>query len=293
MGLCVYRSRKCEGLSLIEMMVTLVIGALLMSGLVAAVSSGTERTNDSAARGALQRSGEFALDRISRRLRATTGVRMPMRDTHGSYLSIELDPTLDSDGDGVVDADNDRDGRVNEDPGEDLNNDTRNGILGVDEDGDGQVDETDVSGASNDDEDDAANEDPLNGVDDDGDGRIDEDFGADANGDGCPGLCSVDDDLDGSVDEGAAADDDEDGSVDEDWIDTVDYFLQGADLVESVSPSGAANGAIRTQRVLASNVTSFLVYAEAGAGSGTLWRVELVLDDGRHSVDLTAEVANP
>lgn len=61
-------------------------------------------------------------------------------DRDPGVLAVTLDPTLDSDGDGIMDADNDGDGLIDEDIPEDNNFDWAAGILGID-DGDGEVDE--------------------------------------------------------------------------------------------------------------------------------------------------------
>ena len=147
-------------------------------------------------------------------------------------LAVAVSPRLDRDNDGVPDADNDDDGRINEDPGDDLTFDAAAGLYDIDDDGDGSVDESANAGDDDEQSDGLAGEDPLNGADDDGDGSRDEDLPGDANGDGAPGIAGVDDDGDLLVDEGSVDDDDEDGAVDEDWVDAVVFHLQGGILME-------------------------------------------------------------
>ena len=121
-------------------------------------------------------------------------------------------------------------------------------------------------------------------MDNDVDGLIDEDFGADMNADGAPGLAGVDDDGDGQIDEGNNNDDDEDGLIDEDWLDTVVFYLQGDSLVErhpvpwDESGGGGVTGRDYVESTIAEGVTRF--------------RVERVLTSSPsiHLVDLTLEL---
>ncbi len=243
-----------RGMTLIEAMLSLLIGALLLASLASVLNATLEKT--SAADSTLERASDasYALDRMEGWLRTAPFVLTPQVGRFSDGLAFAIDPDLDSDGDGFADADNDRDGQSNEDPGADMDADGGNGWFGVDDDVDGTADETDAGTPGNDDEDGASDEDPLNGFDDDGDGLLDEDWGADANGDGCPGVCGIDEDGNGTVDEGAAADDDEDGQSDEDWIDIAGISKVGSQLSESLPVLGAASGVFRTSRVLADNV---------------------------------------
>ncbi len=90
------------------------------------------------------------------------------------------------------------------------------------------IDGTSGSMTSDDDEDGASDEDPIDGIDNDLDGMIDEDPPSDANNDSMPGVSGIDDDGDGAIDEGSAADDDEDGSVSEQVVKTLTYFRDDA-----------------------------------------------------------------
>ncbi len=126
-------------------------------------------------------------------------------------------------------------------------------------------------------------EDPLNGLDDDGDGSVDEDFGADANGDGCDGICGVDDDGDGAVDEHPSADDDEDGTNNEDWFDVVVFYLEDGVLKERMpvpwdeSGGGSVTGLDYLTSDLAVEITR-LRFERIAAPSGGLPLVDITLE---------------
>ena len=167
-----------------------------------------------------------------------------------------------------------------------MNNDGEQGIRGIDDDGDGSVDEG--FGSSDDDEYlSFSNEDDIDEVDNDGDNNIDEDSGADMNGDGEDGIRDVDDDGDGQIDEGDRNDDDEDGSVDEDWLDSVVYYMQSGNLIEripvpwDVNASGTVTGEDYVETTIAEYVTRF--------------RVERLLQNSNRAVlvDLTLEITPP
>ncbi|MGH8496718.1 MAG: prepilin-type N-terminal cleavage/methylation domain-containing protein [Gammaproteobacteria bacterium] len=256
--------RAGRGFSLIELLVSLAIAGLALAALAGVAMQATRAREDMSASVELQQQAQFAIDRILRATRGTTRALVPRQENGGTahsesvrdVLVLTLDTTLDRDGDGFADADNDRDGRIDEDPSEDLGTDGVAGIIGVDDDGDGAVDE---GGMSDDDEDGAANEDPVNGFDDDGDGLIDEDTGGDANGDGKAGVIGVDDDGDVFIDEGAKENDDEDGASDDDWVDTAVYRLDGATLLERLPDVNASSGTAFTERPVANGVTQFRV----------------------------------
>ena len=267
-----------RGMTLIEAIITLTTGALLMLSLSGALGGTLESGRSLDSRRQAAEASRFALNRIERHLRGSPTPVAPMRNNSAPILAVVLNPELDTDGDGFADADNDQDGRSNEDPGADRFATGVNGLFGIDDDNDGLTDETDVGTADNDDEDGARNEDPANRIDDDGDGLVDEDTGADLNADGCSGICGVDDDADGSLDEGDAADDDEDGVSDEDWIDVITVQLIGQTLVESYPSRGAANGTNRVSATLAENVSSFTVTRTAQASGWEEIQVEMTLE---------------
>ena len=148
----------------------------MLGGLAGVAVQATRAREQVGAASQLQEEAQFALERMLRAVRSSNRLLIPRPERGGTaysesvrnVLALALDPTLDRDADGFADADNDRDGRINEDFGEDVTKDSQDGIVGVDDDGDGGIDEGD---ARDDDEDGTHNEDDLDGADDDGDGR--------------------------------------------------------------------------------------------------------------------------
>ena len=297
-------SETSPGFTLIELLVSLAIAGLLLTAMSGLVNTALETRTDTALRGDATQDARFAMQRMVTAVRGTNRLLLPLADSPKTnwrenlreqtvpasppegdstlataVLAVALAPDLDIDGDGVEDADNDKDGRVNEDPSDDASNDLAPGIVGIDDDGDGAVDEGSI--IPDDDEDAGDDEDPVNGVDDDDDGSIDEDAPHDANADGQSGIAGFDDDGDGSVDEDHSHDDDEDGTRDEDWIDVHAFYLRGSDLVERRPNLNPADGTDFSEHVIAQNVTRF--------------RVERIPDAGKRAVlvDLTLELTEP
>ena len=306
-----HRSPKQSGFTLIEMLIATAIASLLIAGLGGIIGQSLaiqETVSDS---NQLNRQARFAMQRMQQAVSNSRLLLLPLNDKPASnwlenvreetvppttptddstkytaVLAVTLPLYSDLDADGFPDADNDRDGRIDEDLPGDIHYDIADGIWLIDDDGDGSVDE---SFFDNDDDEvlSVADEDPMDGIDDDGDNNIDEDPGSDNNGDGCDGICGVDDDGDGAVDEGSAFDDDEDGASDEDWYDPVVFYLAGSTLMERTpvpwdeSGVGGISGRDFITSSIADNVTRF--------------RVErLPLDGGRYVLlDLTLELRNP
>ena len=302
------RYRQQRGFNLVELMV-----AMLLAGLILAATSGVIRqaTGTEASvgeRNRLLRDARFAMDRMTTMAGGSRRLLLPLADNPATnwpenireqtipasppvgssilataVLAITLPANIDLDSDGFPDADNDRDGRIDEDFPADIQFDYADGIYLIDDNGNGFVDESFANG----DDDEgflAADEDPVNGFDDDGDGAIDEDPGADMNGDGAPGIAGVDDDSDGQVDEGNAADDDEDGAIDEDWLDAVVFYLQGDSLIErhpvpwDETANGFVSGRDFVASAIAGNVTRFSVQRLAASfGQPQLVSLELEL----------------
>ena len=283
------RSKSQAGFTLVELMVAMLLAGLVLAGTTGIVRQalGTDALVDE--RNELQRDARFAMQRMTRAVRETRWLVLPMPDKpdtdwrenvreetvpasapEGSsikataVLAVSLSANVDLDSNGFPDADNDNDGRIDEDMPADMAFDYGDGIYLIDDGGNGIVDES----FSDNDDDERLNgndEDPINGIDDDGDGVIDEDSGADMNGDGAPGIAGVDDDGDGTIDEGNAADDDEDGVVDEDWLDPVVFYLQGDSLIErhpvpwDETANGFVSGRDVIETVIAEGVTRFRV----------------------------------
>jgi prepilin-type N-terminal cleavage/methylation domain-containing protein len=276
-----------RGFTLIELLVALVLASLVMLGLARVVRSSGAAEADRDARAALAADAQFALDRMTSAVRNSPRLLLPLADDprtaatneavreqsiparwgHASetaVLAVTLPRTLDRNDDGTPDADNDRDGRIDEDHAIDSTDDGATGIVGIDDDNDGAVDEI-VIYVGDDDEDLVNGDDPLNGKDDDGDGNVDEDLPGDMNGDGQPGVAGVDDDGDGVADEGNFADDDEDGRIGEDGYDPVVFHLTGSTLFERVPVSwdtnkdGLVNAGDFVEQAIANGVTWFRV----------------------------------
>ena len=283
------RANRAAGFTLVEVLLAVAVAGLLMAALGGLVSQALQARAVVSTKNDLLQQAEFAMERMVSAVRGTTRLLLPLAENPGTawsesardpgVLAVTLGPTIDRDHDGFADADNDGDGRLDEDPGNDLTSDYAAGIVGVDDDGDGQVDEGNVE---DDDEDGSIDEDPVDGIDNDGDGSVDEDPSKDIENDGAPGVIGVDDDGDGSIDEGGTPnkdDDDEDGAKEEDWLDSAVYFLSGTDLLERMPNLNPADGTDYAERPIAQNVSRFRVERVPGA------RAVLV--------DITLEVTDP
>ena len=312
---CVFPERIEGGLqrgyTLVELLVALATAAVLLAGLGGVIGQ-VVATHDAAhEKSELIQQARFAMQRMVQAVQDTRLLLLPLNDVAASIwpenireqtvpptppvgdstlatavLAVTLPAYQDLDGDGFPDADDDRDGRIDEDLPDDRNYDAAPGIYLIDDDGDGSVDE----GSSVYDDDEVGsieNEDPVDGIDNDGDNNVDEDPASDNNGDGCPGICGVDDDGDGVVDEDAADDDDEDGGGNEDWYNPVVFYLDNGTLMERTpvpwdeTASSGVTGRDFIVKPIAENVTRF--------------RVErLPLAAGRHIIVVLAlELASP
>ena len=294
-------------------MITLAIAALIIAGLSGVVGQALQSQDAVSENNKLTRDARFAMQRMLRTVSSSRRLLLPLRDNPGTnwpehireqslppsapigdstlataVLAVTLPAYVDLDNDGYPDADDDRDGAIDEDLPNDSHHDFFPGIMLIDDDGDGTVDEG--TGWAEDDEDGAENEDPLDGIDNDGDGSIDEDPPTDNNGDGCSGVCGVDDDGDGTIDGSSADDDDEDGNNFDDPYDPVVFYLNGNQLIERMPtpwdtdgisvPDGPVDGRDYIESVIAENITRF--------------RVER-LDNGSviEIIDLTLELTSP
>jgi len=302
-----------RGFTLVELLATLAIGALLVVSVSGVTSRALQARDISHEKNELNRQARFAMQRMVAAVRHTRLTVLPSVDNPATnwpenireqtlppspavgsssfataVLAVTLPAYFDSDGNGSADADNDGDGLIDEDLPADSSNDGKPGIAAIDDDGNGVVDDI-VAPVADDDEspDSTQNEDSIDGSDDDGDGSIDEDPGADTNGDGCAGICGLDDDGDGTLDEAAVADDDEDGVSDEDWYDMLVFYLDNGNLVERLPVPWDTDGdSLVTGRdwvisTIAENVSRF--------------RVERLpsRDDRLQTVDLLLELTSP
>ena len=307
-------ARIARGVSLIELLTALAAGSLLLVGMVALVSPGIATQTQVAAQNQLNRQARFAMDRMVGAATRSTRLLLPLVDNPSTnwpenireqtvppsppvgdstlasaVFAVSLPADIDLDGDGVPDADDDGDGLIDEDASNDRDHDFAAGIVLIDDDGDGNADEGSEPG--DDDEDGQADEDPTTYGDEDGDGNIGEDAAADANGDGCSGVCGVDDNGDNTVDGEDAGDDDEDGSSDEDPIDPLVFYLAAGALIERTPvpwnedgisiPDGPIDGRDYIESTLAENVSLFRVERLPDAASGA------------KVVQLTLQLTNP
>lgn len=300
--------RRQRGFTLVELLVTAGISLVIVAGLGGVIQATVASRAALDARLEITREATFAMERMVRAVAHSNRLLLPLADRASTnwpehireqtvpasppigdstlataVLAITTPMYVDLDFDGFPDADNDRDGRVDEDPGADWSYDLAGGLYLIDDDGDGLVDE---SGSFYNDDDEynlVADEDPLNGIDDDGDGSIDEDSPADADGDGCPGICVIDDDGDGQIDEGAATDDDEDGVSNEDWYDALVFYLDNGVLKERLPVPWDESGG---------GIVSGLDYVLSDLTEGvTRLRIERVpVASGRVMVDIILEL---
>lgn len=299
-----------SGLTLVELLVAMMITGLIIAALNGIVGEVEEIQSFTQERSALAEDAHFAMERMVQAVRETRRLILPLADNlntnwrehvreqtipaslpEGSstfasaVLAVTLSAGVDLDGNGVPDADNDGDGRLDEDLNRDQTEDSAPGVYLIDDNGDGVADNG--GAADDDDEDGSVDEDPVNGIDDDGDGSNAEDTDQDMTDDGQAGLAGIDDDADGNIDEGSVNDDDEDGTSDEDRYEVVVFHLQGNQLIERTpvpwdeDGSSNVNGRDFVESVVAENVTRL--------------RVERVPDAATRAqlVDLTLELTNP
>ena len=303
--------RKTRGFTLVELLVAMVLAVLLLTAIGRLVSNALAGGDLAEEQNRLQRDARFAMERMLRVVSHSPRLLIPRNDNPNTdwpehireqtipasppigsstfataVLAVTLPEYVDLDADGYPDADNDRDGRIDEDPPNDVHHDFYAGIMLIDDDGDGSIDEG--SGWADDDEDGTSNEDPIDGIDNDGDGSIDEDPPSDSNGDGCPGRCGVDDNSDGTIDNGSDDNDDEEDSEFEDGYDPLVFYLDGNVLIERVpvpwnedgnsSPDGPVDGRDVVASPIAENVTLLrFEKTEAATGAEPLILIELEL----------------
>jgi type II secretory pathway pseudopilin PulG len=302
-----------RGFSYIELIIALTMGALLVMALSGVVGMALKTQDAAYAKSGLTREAQETMQRLTWAVSHTRHLLLPLNNNpqtnwsehireetlpatpptdsstrYSAVLCVTLPAAVDLDLNATPDADNDGDGLIDEDIGADNNFDGAPGVLGIDDNGDGYIDDSDDPVPSEDnDEDDRATEDILNGLDDDADGSVDEDLLADLSNDGVSGLIGVDDDQNGFIDEDKKNDDDEDGLEDEDWYDSLVFYLDNGVLKERIPVPWDSNndsvisGADFVINTLAEHVTRFRV-------------VRVPEDELRYQlVDLTLELTNP
>ena len=316
--------RPLRGFTLLELLIALTLSGLLVAAMTGLVSNTLGSDEIVQERNQLQQDARFAMERMVRTISHSPRLLLPSNDNPNTnwpehireqtvpasppignstfataVLAVTLPEYVDLDADGYPDADDDRDGQIDEDLPNDIHHDFEPGIMLIDDDGDGNVDEG--SGWAEDDEDGIENEDPIDGIDNDGDGAIDEDPPSDINDDGCPGLCGVDDDGDGNIDEGGAENDDEANSEFEDAYDPVVFYLDGDTLMERMpvpwnedgnsSPDGPNDGRDVVASPIAENVTRLRFEKADTAAGGPLILIDLELTgETGAAVSLSARV---
>ena len=157
-------AKPSHGFTLLELLVSLAIAGLLLTAISGLVNTALETRTDTGLRGNAMQDARFAMQRMVTAVRDTNRLLLPLADSPKTnwrenlreqtvpasapegdstlataVLAVTLDPDLDIDANGVADADNDKDGRVDEDLGNDHTFDGASGIIGIDDDGDGIV----------------------------------------------------------------------------------------------------------------------------------------------------------
>ena len=283
-----YRKSTQYGISYVEAVITVAITIILVGGLMGVVGTATDLYEDIKNDNDLVQQAHFAMERMVSVTSRTNNLLLPQVDKPTTnwpenireetvpasppigdstlataVLAITLPRDIDLNGDGFPDADDDKDGLIDEDPPADIHNDSSAGIYLIDDGGNGTFDEG-VQG-DDDEAESMESEDPIDGIDNDGENNFDEDPSADINADGCSGICGVDDNENGTIDEANVNDDDEDGQVDEDWFNTLVFYLDNDVLKERMpvpwdeSGMDGVTGRDYITTDLVTNVTRFRV----------------------------------
>ena len=215
----------CEkGLSMVELLISFTIMGIIAVVATPLFSTCLDTYRGAYARSMLYHEGLLAMERMTDGVRRCTYLLIP--NNHAPTRNIlAISGFFNDDNDYYFD--DPLFPRIDEDPGNDMNNDGYSGIFNIDDDGNGVIDEKPDNG--DDDEDGMVNEDRLDGIDNDGDGNIDEDLYKDTNDDNVSGIAGMDDDGDGQVDnEIKKSDDDEDGLDNEDNLNPLIYSFDGS-----------------------------------------------------------------
>lgn len=134
--------RRQRGIALAELLVAAAIAALVMTALAGVLGSVRQADTQFSERTLLQRDARLALERIAMMVEGSRSLLAPLEVTTTSrnVLAVSLPPTLDRNGDGYADADNNKNGSIDDDISTDYTNDGAPGIKGIDDDGDGTID---------------------------------------------------------------------------------------------------------------------------------------------------------
>lgn len=134
--------KRQRGIALAELLVAAAIAALVMTALAGVLGSVRQADTQFSERALLQRDARLALERIAMMVEGSRSLLVPLEVTTTSrnVLAVSLPPGLDRNGDGYADADNNKNGSVDDDISTDYTNDGAPGIKGIDDDGDGTID---------------------------------------------------------------------------------------------------------------------------------------------------------
>lgn len=253
------------GLTLVEVLVSVMIYAVIMAGLFKVTSVAMASRTIHREKERLRSEGRWALEKMVRHVRGSSWTLIPVKENNMRSILAVAEQILDLDADGFADADADKDGRIDEDWPDDVVKDAKPGIKLIDDNNDSIVDN---AGPDDDDEDGTKNEDPIDGIDNDGDGAIDEDPA------------------------GKLVDEDGDSVKDEDPVEPVVFYLDTATnrLIERLPDYGTPSLSDWIETAIANDVTAFEVTRQTG-DSGALLLIKLTLGTaGGGSVTLDTRV---
>lgn len=252
-----------KGLTLVELLVSIAVISLIAGVSVHLFAGALDSWNRNRGKDELLHTAMLTMERMVSKVRNTSWVLLPLKVSNpadpnypaSSYYPrdiLAVSGGIDNDGDGLID----------EDPGNDITGDGKSGIMGIDDDNNGLIDD---KGQDDDDEAGGNSEDPIDGIDNDGDGKFDEDPNRDFLK--------------------AGNNDDGQGGDDEDPFDPLIYYLNGTTLMERQNVLTATI----SDNVIAENVTKFTVLLRRANGN-TLIDIYLKLDNGKDTVELSTTV---
>lgn len=153
-------TRRQSGMALAELLVAAVIAALVMLSLSGVLQGVRQTEAHLSGRALLQRDARLALARMATMVEGSLRLLVPLETTSGTrdVLAVALPAHVDRDGNGIADADNDRNGTPDDDLPADETHDGAAGVKGIDDDGDGSIDN---GGSTDNDEDGTVGEAPV------------------------------------------------------------------------------------------------------------------------------------
>ncbi|MFQ5471035.1 MAG: type II secretion system protein J [Gammaproteobacteria bacterium] len=131
-----------SGMTLIEVLIALSIMTMILVGLGSLVEESLHLWTSSSSKQETSQDARLAMQRMTDAIRNTGQLLIPIQNNNSrNVLAVTLDPTQDLDGDSFADADNNKNGAIDEDLPPDNTNDNAPGIIGIDDDDDGLTDE--------------------------------------------------------------------------------------------------------------------------------------------------------